>query len=513
MIQRSLIVVCLFVFSVLSVSTQEDVSLGITDAVPLFISDHPVTNFSESGVYYTIGGQNLATQVIDFETDEVVANLGFLDTNDIGAFFRPPLFYGDDRIMTRNSSNQNLSPKLYNLPEGDELSRLIVFSGSWNWLTVGEDFWYYDRSNPDIARTRLFYQTVGGDAVLVSGQLGHASSRTSGFSYFGGALTAPDASTIYVGTLNGVLEWDVATQTRTRTLPFPSATNLAITPDGRLLSTTTNSGSNWRVIDLESGEEVYSNQSQGRSVGRVRADGAYAASSQGLSDAGNGNLSVVDLATGEELLRVEGVYTGDIRGEFGNITGSRTSYNWLGDNLFFLREVDGESGLITIFNPETGELTETDRVGLPYGIAPYKLPWFNITPGGQHIEISLSLNELGFFNAEGELVRTLPLTERVLRPVLSTRTFAVGNIVFGIPSDARPALTTVTGTTNVDNINVRSFPSADGTRVNGATGPVEAIARNNAGTWVLLSSHAGWVSADALTLDGDVQDLIVYTPR
>lgn len=498
MLKKMFVILLLLCTIFASATAQEEPVDIVQNAVPLFLSNRPIVSISPNNQYFLAGNDGKSFFVYNLLGEEL-ANLGVTRT------WRSSFIERNFLIHQPDSSSS--SQRIYELPSMAELERLPLDMDAY-WVTPAQDYYFFGKDS-------VSYQSADRSEkpIIVATKLGYANFYNNGYNYYGGAILSPDRTKLYVAGVNGIVEWDIPTRTETRQFAYPSSTAMAITPDGKYFSATTNSGANWRVIDLATGEEVFSVQSQGRSIGVISPDSRYAVASRGVTPDGRGILIVIDLETGEELLNEENIFTGEVRDQYGGIDPTRIGYVWVENRLMYLRSPQETSGMVTFFNPETKEVNETDLRILATGLPPFSMRYLAPVAGGRYVRVGLNVNTLAYLNASGEIVRTLPTHERLSFPLWTDNGFAMGYVVYGIPTETTPALPTLTGTTKSPNSNVRSYPSSNATRVNGATGEVRAIARNNDGSWVFLESHGGWIATELITLEGDINGLNVWLPE
>lgn len=392
-------------------------------------------------------------------------------------------FVGDDQLLWIGAYDTQ-SARVYQVPDLTEVGRfpLGIFPVP---RLYGEGYLY-------TTNNAAFYQPADlqVEPVLIAANLNYSPAYSGAISEFA------DGSRVAVAGQNGIVIVDIETGEIQQRLDYPLGVQMRILEDGTRLSAITNfdaysgGASSWLVYDLVEDRALIEVYGGGGSHGVLSADGRFAAGSIRVNNAGVGRLDIYDVATGESLLTVDDA----AHGFFGT-----PYYAFWGDSLVFLREWNGSSGLISVFDAAANQLYDTEYQAI---YAPLRL-------NEALVQVWLSndnqLNRFGVFEVETQtMVQEYPafVVEQA-----AEQTLIGGGLVYGLPTEDRPALLILNG--RVSGVNVRAEPSPNGAWLGSAADRVAAVGRNEANTWVYLSSHAGWVSVDVVRWDDDTADLAV----
>lgn len=300
----------------------------------------------------------------------------------------------------------------------------------------------------------------------------------------------PDGHTAVIASNLTITVFDLDKGEIVSQIAYPTASNLHFSADGKRLSMITNDLKNWVAYDMQTGKSIVEMYAARQAGGIISSDGKYGAVTRLLSDSGIAELTVFDLADGKQIFQ-----TKTAQFSFDPVTGGSFAFD--GDLFVYRDEFDGKKGVITVLDLTSGEshptemdadiIIPTNNLLLLYTFFPQRTHIFDAKAG------KVAISFVGF-------------------PVFGAGQMGIQGMLFGIPDDSHPALSTINGKVKSGSINVRSNPSQNAPRISVAKGDVTALARTPDNKWIYLSSHSGWVSTDLVTLDGDIETLMASTP-
>ncbi len=452
----------------------QETSFSAEDAaelVPIAVFAEPVQVISPDGQYLIVGervpGQGYNGKVITRDGETLF---------DLGATMSA-VFVQDNQLL-HISLISSQSARVYHLPDMEEVGRFPLGVQP-TARRYGPGYFYV------LGEKQAFYQSadLSVDPLFLSKDL-H-------FPYANMIIAeSPDGHTAAVANQLGIWLYDLDKGEKVGQVDYPVAAYPEFSADGKRMSAITNEFKNWLAYDLESGEAITELYSSRMSAGTISASGKYGVVTRQLTDSGIAELTVFDLDNGEQLFQTK-------TAQFGYSPHNGGAFGFVDDLLVYRADFDGNTGKVAVYNPVTGDNSIMD-VGTDIFLFVNGMVLLYIFDSQQTsildpIKAQVTANFSGY-------------------PVFSAGGVGLQSVLFGIADDDHPAMATVSGTTNSDNINVRSYPSTNGVRVTGASGAITALARTPDNTWVYLSSHSGWVSMELVTLNDNIETLMVVAP-
>ncbi|MEO8611066.1 MAG: hypothetical protein ABI690_24430 [Chloroflexota bacterium] len=439
--------------------------------VPIAVYSAPIQAISPDGQYLVIGeklpGQGYNGKLVTREGETLL---------DLGSTASATFVQGDQLLHVSLINSQ--SARVYQLPGLEEVGRFPLGVQPVA-RRYGTGYFYI------LKEKQAFYQPA--DLTLDPVFL----AKDLHFPYANMVIAeSPDGHTAAVANVLGIWLYDLDKGEKSGQIDYPVAAYPEFSADGKRLSAITNEFKNWLAYDLDSGKSITELYSARMAAGTISASGKYGAVTRQLTDSGIGELTVFNLDSGEQIFQTK-------TAQFGYNPQYGGAFGFAGDLLVYHADFNGKTGKVAVFNPASGESKSSDVDTDTF-----------IFMNGLVLLYNFDTQQTSIFDPASASV-TVSFSGY---PVVSDAGIGVQGVLFGLPDDAHPALTTVTGTTKSANINVRSYPSKNGTRVTGASGAITALARTPDNAWVYLSSHSGWVSTTLITLDGDIDSLMVVAP-
>lgn len=468
-----LLTVLMVVFVTGSMAAQ-DSGLSAENAaklVPVAVYAAPIQAISPDGKYLVIGeklpGQGYNGKLVTRDGETLL---------DLGSTASAAFVQGDQLLHVSLINSQ--SARVYQLPGLEEAGRFPLGVQPVA-RRYGTGYFYV------LKEKQVFYQPadLSVEPVFLAKDL-H-------FPYANMIIAeSPDGHSAAVANELGIWLYDLDKGEKSGQVDYPVAAYPEFSADGKRLSAITNEFKNWLAYDLADGKAITELYSARMAAGMISASGQYGAVTRQLTDSQIGELTVFNLDTGEQIFQTK-------TAQFGYNPQYGGAFGFAGDLLVYRADFDGKTGKVAVFDPASGESkisdVDTDTFFFMNGLVLLYNFDTALTAVFDPASASITASFSGY-------------------PVVSDAGIGVQGVLFGLPDADHPALAAVTGTTNSANINVRSYPSKNGTRVTGASGTITALARTPDDTWVYLSSHSGWVSTELITLDGDIDSLMVVTP-
>jgi WD40 repeat protein len=441
---------------------------SIPDLVPIALFNEPIQQISPDGHYAITGDLKGAGAVYngtvwDVETGKPIGDLK-------GTLYLTRFVDADHLLHISNLNTQ--APRLYHLPDMQEVGRFPV-----NLQPLpaehGPGYFYV------LNQKSLYWLSsdLSAKPVLLSNQL---------FNPYNIYAESPDGHTVVVGTEHGIILFDLQKGEKVGQLDYPLANQLHFSADGKRLSAVTNQGKNWLAYDLAAQKPLAELYAPGMANGTISESGRYGAAIQLVTTSGQGVLHIYDFNAADkpEIARIDKA-------------GFNTLF-FVNDILVYLSNYS-RTGKLTFYNPATQTAQETEwKV---YGVGP--LPGGLVSAYTSYEPVQVSVID----PATGKLVREF---KKAVNFFAGNRYAASGNVLYGMPTSAHPALPMLTGTVNGKNkLNVRVHPTQTSLRINGADGKVTALARTEDSKWIYLEGQGGWVPTNLVQLDGDVQTLTI----
>lgn len=400
----------------------------------------------------------------------------------------------DDKTLLHQSAVTTQYPRIYNLEDLSYRSMNTQYlSFGFEWVNEGQDYVFAPTWQQEI----FYYQPPDYSEKEIA-----IANRLAAQYYSPSFLVMPDKKGVLVAGQNNIQYFDIETREVTKRLPYPVATRMTISQDGKYLSFISNGNNTsvvgtWRIIDLETEEQVFEQYGANGVHGMVSHDGKYAAGVIGTSLRGGiGNLTVYKLPSMDVVHKVDRI---QYYVWFGNFP-SGHQFGFAGEMLAYLREPQELFfGKVTLFNPHTVETVETPYVGR-------LSPWVMHQPNVDTVRFSGQDTFDKIVTLAGELILNVPASDRA--PLfLGDGVMALGQFVYADASKGLDSAPYLSARTNSSNINVRSAPDANATRIAGASGDVTVTACNFDCTWFYLAEYGGWTSAQLVRVEGDVTTL------
>jgi hypothetical protein len=443
-------------------------SSPIPDLVPVALFSEPIQQISQDGHYAITGelkaaGLTYSGTLWDVEKDKPIADLK-------GTLYLTRFVDAEHLLHISDLNTQ--APRLYHLPDMQEAGRFPVklqpiprSRGTGYFYILNQKSLYWLSSD------------LSAKPILLSNQL---------FNPYNIYAESPDGRTVAVGAAHGIILFDLQKGEKVGQLDYPLANQMHFSADGKRLSAITNRGKNWLAYDLAAQKPLVQLYAPAMANGAISESGRYGAAIQMTTMSRQGVLHIYDLNAGDkpEIARMEKV-------------GFDTLF-FVDDTLVYLSNYS-RTGRLTFYNPATRTAQETEWKAFGMGALPGGLvsAYLSYEP----VEISV------VDPATGKLVREF---KKAVTFFGGNRYAASGSVLYGIPTSDHPALPMLTGTvTGKNKLNVRANPTATSRRLTGAEGKVAALARTKDAKWLYLEGQGGWVPANLVQLDGDVQTLTI----
>lgn len=449
---------------------------NISDVVPVGFRPPGLNDLNENGRYALLMEDttmfSYTASVIDQETGAVLMEA------TPNTSYQTRFLSGDRLALFRVVDTA--APRIYQLPDMTELYRLpLTLNPMWR---EGGDGYFYK------VGTTAYWQPGNFSTVAIS-----ISQNMVGEYLYGKIAESPDGRTVAVANEYAIELFDLEAREQVGQIGYPLGSDITFSTDGTRLSALTNEGKNWLAYDL--GEErvlgeLYAPMMAG---GTISPSGRYGVGLQQVTYSNIGTMRVYHLDSGEELTRVDTI--------------GFTTVQFIDETLTFVRDYDGESGEVTFYDPAADRLLETELTTSPTAGAPVRRLTSDMlvvtTPALLPGDLG-ALSNVITLNS-GEILRQFPGYVYAS----ADDELTMSRLIYAVPTTERPALVRLSGRTRSNGINVRAMPSVNAERVTGAAGEVSIVARSTDGLWLYLDSHIGWVSADLIAVEGEIETLAV----